>query len=236
MQPKSRNVTAQLVLVHGSGYTPDSFTAQVAGFVGSRALALPGHPVGEALTSVKACADWLARRLQLVPDNATVVVGNSLGGAIALRWALDFPAQARGLVLIGTGARLRVAPAIFAMIDNEWAACIPTLVDLALSAHAPANLRVQAIRWHEQVGQENTRRDYAACDAFDVMTELAKLQLPTLIIVGSDDRLTPLKYSQYLQAHISASELVVIEGAGHLAMAEQPDRVNAAIQKFLDSM
>ena len=163
-------------------------------------------------------------------------MGNSLGGAIALRWALDFPEQAAGLVLIGTGARLRVSPQIFQMLDKLWPACIDTLTDLALSPNASTQLRARVRQWHELVGVESTRRDYAACDKFDVMQELDALRVPTLIIVGSLDQLTPPKYSTYLHDRIAGSTLTTLDGAGHLAMAERPAEVNAALGSFLRNL
>lgn len=223
----------ELALLHGSGYTSESFNQQRVAFPQAIALALPGHPVGQALATVSECASWLNRRLAEGGRESAVVAGNSLGGAIALQWALDFPDRARGLILIGSGARLRVSNQIFSMIENDWPACVPTLVDLALSAAAPADLRLQAARWHEAVGQENTRRDYAACNGFDVMGELGRLAVPALVIVGSEDRMTPVKYSQYLHEHLRGSRLTVIPGAGHLTMAEKPAETNAAIGEFL---
>jgi len=220
-------------MVHGSGCTRDSFRAQSEAFPGSDAVALPGHPIGEALASVSAYSAWLSAHLKATLGTPAVVAGNSLGGAIAMRWALDHPDQAAGLVLIGTGARLRVSPDIFAMIERDWPACIATLVDHALGPAAPAELRERASQWHELVGAANTLRDYRACDAFDIMAEMSKLTLPTLVIVGDDDRLTPAKYARYLHEHIAGSRLEVIPDAGHLVMAERPAAVNALIADFL---
>src|SRR5579872_1893413 len=131
------------------------------------------------------------------------------------------------------GARLRVSPDTFAMIERDWPACIATLVDRALGPAAPAELRERASQWHELVGAANTLRDYRACDAFDIMAEMSKLTLPTLVIVGDDDRLTPPKYARYLHEHIAGSRLEVIPNAGHLVMAERPAAVNALIADFL---
>ncbi len=226
----------QVLYIHGSGYTQDSFAQQVAAFAGSDAVSLPGHPGGEALESVEEIASWFARYVDWKHAGRAVAVGHSLGGAVALRWALDFPEQVAGLVLIGTGSRLRVSPKIFEMLDERWPACIATLADLALSPGASAALHARVRDWHELVGLESTWRDYTACDKFDVMHELGTLRAPTLIIVGSEDQLTPPKYSAYLHDRIVGSTLAVIEGAGHIVMAEHPAEVNAAIGKFLGSL
>jgi len=226
----------ELLYIHGSGYTEESFKAQTEAFAGSDAVTLPGHPGGQAFATVEEASAWFARYVEWRHAGRAVAVGNSLGGAIALRWALDFPDQAAALVLVGTGARLRVAPDIFEMIERQWPDCIAKLVDLALSPDAQPALRERMRAWHLSVGQESTRRDYGACNRFDVMGELQGLKVPTLVIVGSLDRLTPVKYARYLHEHIAGSQLSVIEGAGHVAMAERPREVNASIASFLETV
>ena len=223
----------QLLYLHGSGYTEDSFRDQVRAFPGSDALSLPGHPAGQALGSVAECAGWLAKYTEWKHAGRVVVAGNSLGGAIALTWALEHPEQAAGLILIGTGARLRVSAEIFKQLDENWPACIDTLVDWAITASAPQELRARAKGWHVLVGRDSTRTDYAACNEFDVMSRLGELRLPALVLVGAEDRMTPVKYSTFLHEHIPGSTLEVVDDAGHLVMAEKPAQSNAAIAAFM---
>lgn len=220
----------QLVWIHGSGHTHESFDAQVADFTGSDAISLPGHPEGTALASVGDCAVWLAKYLHWKGHSRAIVGGNSLGGAIALEWALRYPADAAGLILLGAGARLRVAPAIFSLIE-DWPACIDRLVDLSLSSTAPRELHDRVAGWHRTVGQASTRQDYADCDAFDVMERVASIACPTLVVVGSEDRMTPPKYATFLHDRIPGSELRVVEGAGHLVHLERPSETGAAIRE-----
>jgi pimeloyl-ACP methyl ester carboxylesterase len=78
--------------------------------------------------------------------------------------------------------------------------------------------------------------DLSACNNFDVMDRLHEIQCPCLIICGSDDQLTPPKYSRFMQERLPQSEVVVIEGAGHMVMLEKPDQVNEAITKFIKSL
>ena len=225
----------RLFYVHGSGYTQDSFRDQITAFPGSDALSLPGHPEGEPLRSVGDMAQWLDKYIRWTGDGKAVVAGNSLGGAIAMEWALRHPECAAGLILIGTGARLRVGKAIFEMVDDEWPASIPKIADFALSGGASVELRSRAEGWHRIVGQQATRADYAACNEFDEMDRLGEITAPTLIIVGGEDRLTPPKFSRFLHEHIEGSDLLEVPGAGHLVMAERPDVVNPAIASFLET-
>lgn len=231
-----RRPVAQLVYIHGSGCTQDSFRDQAAFFAGSDPVSLPGHPDGGALESVADYAQWFSRYVESARGGRVIACGNSLGGAIALRWALDFPEQAAGLILIGTGARLRVAPEILRMIEERWPDCIETLASWSLSQFAGDEVRRRYFDWHQAVGQKTTLLDYQACDTFDIRDELASLQIPTLVLVGSDDKMTPPKYSTYLNERISGSTLAVIPNAGHLAMAERPVEINDRIAAFLNSL
>jgi pimeloyl-ACP methyl ester carboxylesterase len=219
----------QLVFVHGSGHTHDSFAAQTASLPNADAVSLPGHPEGEALRSVGDCAVWLAKYLHWKGVGRAIVGGNSLGGAIAIEWALRYPADVEGLILIGAGGRLKVAPQIFEMIDGQWPQCIDSLVDMSVASSASAELRARVAGWHETVGQATTRQDYANCNEWDAMERLGTIAARTLVIVGAEDRMTPPKYAQFLRDRIAGSAYAEIEGAGHLVHAEAPERVNALI-------
>jgi len=78
-------------------------------------------------------------------------------------------------------------------------------------------------------------RDFVACNQFDICDQLPEIQAPTLILCGEQDRLTPLKYARHLDAEIPESTLVLIEGAGHMVMLEQPLEVTGAVEQYLGS-
>jgi pimeloyl-ACP methyl ester carboxylesterase len=227
---------AQLVYVHGSGHIYESFRDQLAAFQGSDAVSLPGHPEGRALTSVADGAVWLSKYLRWKGAGTAIVAGNSLGGAIAIEWALSYPSNVAGLILLGTGGRLKVNPKIFDMIDNDWPGCVDSLVDYSVSGIASTELRQRLRDWHLTVGQASTRQDYANCNEFDAMDRLHGIHAPTLIVVGVDDQLTPVKYAKFLNERIAGSQLEIVDGAGHMAHAEQPSTVNRLIQARFGEM
>ena len=78
--------------------------------------------------------------------------------------------------------------------------------------------------------------DFRACSGFDLMSRLNAIRIPTLVVSGDDDRLTPLKYGEYLATNIPGAVLKIIHGAGHLAMLEKPTEVNAVISSFVHSL
>ena len=65
------------------------------------------------------------------------------------------------------------------------------------------------------------------------MKEVEKIVLPTLILCGEDDQLTPVKYSQFLQSRIKGSKLEVLPNAGHMVMMESPQVFNEKIREFI---
>jgi pimeloyl-ACP methyl ester carboxylesterase len=75
--------------------------------------------------------------------------------------------------------------------------------------------------------------DFVACNNFDVRDRVSLIQAPSLIIVGDEDRLTPVKWSQFLKDKIPGSSLQVVARAGHMVMLEQPEEVNRSILTFL---
>jgi pimeloyl-ACP methyl ester carboxylesterase len=76
-------------------------------------------------------------------------------------------------------------------------------------------------------------RDYSACNAWDRTADLGAIKAPTLVICGDADRMTPLQYSLDLQRSIKTAQLVIVSGAGHMVMLEQPAFVANAIRQFL---
>jgi pimeloyl-ACP methyl ester carboxylesterase len=88
-------------------------------------------------------------------------------------------------------------------------------------------------RQMEAIPPEVLHGDFVACDAFDVLGHLAGIAAPALVLCGTQDYLTPLKYSTYLRDQIPGATLHLVEGAGHMVMVEQPESVSRALASFL---
>jgi pimeloyl-ACP methyl ester carboxylesterase len=75
--------------------------------------------------------------------------------------------------------------------------------------------------------------DFLACDRFDTMNEAEKIDLPTLVLCGDEDELTPVKYSQFLHSRIKGSKIEILPNAGHMVMMESPQAFNEKIREFI---
>lgn len=78
--------------------------------------------------------------------------------------------------------------------------------------------------------------DFTATNIFDIRGQLAQIRVPTLIIGGTADRMTPLRFSTYLHEQIIGSQLVSVEGGGHMMALEQPQVVAGAVQRWLQDI
>lgn len=161
------------------------------------------------------------------------LIGHSLGGAIALNIGLNFPDQIIGLGLIGTGARLRVLPELLELIEQDMQKAVEFILDRAFSSHPPSQLLEKSRRMILRNGQKALLRDFMTCDGFDIMEKLDQITLPTLVICGHVDQLTPVKYSKYLAENIPDSRLEIIDQAGHMLMLEKPGSLNQVLAEFL---
>lgn len=225
----------KLLLVPGSGATAEFWFQQTARLPAAEGVDLPGHPVGKPCPGVEGYVEWLRGYIRGRGLKDVVLGGHSLGGAVALRYALNYPEELRGLVLIGSGARLRVHPSHLERLrqgvsDPEaWAR---ESLEPSLQAYPP-ELRPAVRGKRLAMGAGVALHDMLCCDRFDVMGRVSELKLPTLIINGSEDVMTFVKYARYLHEGIAGSRLVIIEGAGHYVAMQQPDKVNQALAEFL---
>lgn len=231
---------APLLFLHGAGASHLLWNGQLAAFAADNraiALDLPGHgrSTGTAYGTISGYARAVLEFLDVLELDRAVLIGSSMGGAIAQSLALDFPERARGLVLVGTGARLRVAPAFIEGVQTDFETTARALVEYYYTPDGSSLLRAKSLTQLHHSGPAVLAQDFAACDAFNVADRLSQILAPTLVICGSEDKMTPPKYSEYLAQHIPNAKLVLIPNAGHMVMLEQPRAVNRALRDWLGS-
>lgn len=231
-----------LLAVHGAGGS-----AWVWGELGARlkdkfnfaAIELPGHgasegPACEELSQMVAIVAAAAERL--VSSAGTpppIVMGHSMGGAISLELALSGAALS-GLVLVATGARLRVNPAIIEGIESDWESACRS--EEGFGPEASRELKNAYASERVKGSPRVAASDFRACDVFDRMADLGAIELPTLVFGGGKDLLTPEKYARYLSEQISGAKLVVLENAGHMLPIEAPGVLAAQLDTFFPEL
>ncbi len=227
-----------LVLVHGAGGTRLHWPAELRRLPGATAytLDLPGHgrSGGQGCDTIEGYTEAVAAFLHTIGIEQATVAGHSMGGAIAEMLALDFADRVAGLVLIATGARLRVAPAILEGIRSNFEGSVELITRFVWSPEVPPALTELGRQALLETGPDVLLGDFTACDRFNVMERLGEIGAPTLVIAGSADQLTPVKYTRFLTEHIPNAQSVLVEGAGHMVMLERPAEAAKAVQEFLE--
>jgi pimeloyl-ACP methyl ester carboxylesterase len=139
----------------------------------------------------------------------------------------------KGLVLVASGSRLRVAPELLEAAPSEFEQTVDRIISFAWSKNSPSEVIELGRKLMLQGDPTTLRGDFLACNQFDLMQALEAIRLPTLIICGTEDRLTPPKFSQFMADGISQSRLEMVAGAGHMVMLEKPDEVTESITDFV---
>lgn len=231
-----------VILIHGAGNTHLSWPADVRRLPAQRILALdlPGHGKSEGLGrhSIPDYAKDVVNFMDEVGVYSAILVGHSMGGGIALQVTLDHPERVIGLGLVGSNARLRVAPAMLEALENPslFQQAIETMVEFSYGPQADPSLIKLAVRLLGEVRPAVLMGDLLACNTFDVIKRLPEIRKPTLIICGTLDQMTPLRYSEAMAGSLPHAALQTIEGAGHMVMLEQPHRVATLLNVFINGI
>ena len=252
MIPSTLRVTAtrpppQWVFIHGAAGSSSFWELVRPAFPAAWAVDLPGHAAGRArrsepvpatgdpiLESIDAFTDWLMGEIAARHWGEVVLVGHSMGGAIAQVVALRRPVWLRGVVLSSTGPILPVPAELIDLVQHDYPAAIEWILAHSF-ATPPTGYRREGIRRQLlRIPPAVTLASYRACNAFDIRAPLeqAHWTIPTLIVCGEEDQMTPPTYSEFLAEHMAGAKLGLIENAGHMAPVEQPEAWVAVVQRL----
>jgi len=240
-----------LLFLHGVGGGHHSWDAQLPYFssrgYASHAWDQPGygHSASVEPYDFEQVAAALERLIVSLGE-PVVLVGHSMGGLVAQEAYARYPQRVKGLVLTFTSAAFvggsnfakqfvadRIGPLDAGVSMAELAARV---MPAASGSKADPEGTRRAIQIMAHLSPDTYRKAVHMLTAFDRRAELPKIAVPTLLIAGSDDRTAPPAIMASMQRKIPASELVVLEGCGHLGPMDQPAEFNAALERFLSKM
>ncbi len=228
-----------VLFIHGAGggeytwsYQKGFFEKQFNPFI----IELPGHGKsgGDGEQEIGKYAEQVHVFLRSMRLSKVTLVGHSMGGGIVQTLALTHPEVINKIVLVGTGARLRVFPMILDGINNNFKETVRKIAQFAYSRKVSPDLIERAISDLMQCRPEVLYGDFLACDRFDIMNDVEEINLPALILCGDEDELTPVKYSQFLHSRIKHSKMEVLPGAGHMVMMESSQTFNGKVREFIE--
>ncbi len=226
-----------LVFIHGSGGNSTAWSYQYSNLYKSfniTAVDLPGHGKSGAKgeSEIAQYVLWMKDLLSVLQIDHPVLIGHSLGAAIALDFAAKYPEEVSGIVPVGGGLTMPVNPGILEGFRRQPELSLDMMCKFSLARENRDKL-FDALR--KSLGEtdiEIIAGDMLACSRFDITGELQKIKAPTLVICGTQDKMMPPASSEQIASGIARAKLVLIEGAGHMVMMEQPEAFNSALRDF----
>ncbi len=229
-----------IIMIHGAGGSTATWFMQYRGLSVSLyviALDLNGHGRTQDRSDENLVESYLEDIDSVVSQyEKPILAGHSMGGALAQLYAFQNTNKLSGLVLVATGAKLKVVDIVFDLLDTDFEGYLGAVEEFMFHKNTSKDLIEASVAEVRKCPVPVIRRDYELCNAFNIMDQLKAIQIPTLIIVGAQDMMTPVKYSQYLHDHIEKSKLLVIENAGHSVMLEQSSKVNQEILSWASNL
>ena len=242
-----------LVLLHGFPFDRSMWREQALALGGACRVVTPDlrgmgeTPPGDAGVTMGEMAEDVAALLDALNVERAVLGGLSMGGYVAFEFYRRFPRRVRALVLADTRPQADTDDARRTREENAQRVLrdgVGTLVDLMLPKLLSASTREREPEVVGRVramilgtGPEGAAAALRAMAARRDQTELLpEIDVPTLIVVGGEDSVTPPSDAEAMGAKIKGSRVVIIEGAGHLSNVERPEEFNRALGAFVGGL
>jgi len=230
---------APVILIHGLGSSHLVWPAVLRRMESQTVytLDLPGHGKsgGTGLQSVAAYAKGVRKFLDAASIYSAILIGHSLGAAIALETARHDPDRVSGLGLLSAGSLFHCSKQSLESIKNP-AMLTDALAWLAanlFASSAEKKLQSRVVDALRQARPAVLAADLRACSRYEFTPFPENCHIPVLAVHGSEDQIVLKKDAQYLVYSIPRAKLVSIPSAGHMVMLEAPDRVGNLITRFV---
>jgi len=226
-----------IIFVHGAGGSAATWFLQIKGlskYYHIIAIELNGHGKSQDRSENDVTQSYLIDIGDIVSKyKKPILGGHSMGGALTQLFSLQHPELLGGIILVGTGARLRVNPLVFEMLDSNFDGYIEALGTFMFHEGVSKEMIAVSRQEARKCPPHIIRRDFELCNQFDIMKAVSNITMPAIIIVGEDDVMTPVKYANYLHTSIKNSTIHIVKSAGHMVMLEQALEVNSIIISWL---
>jgi pimeloyl-ACP methyl ester carboxylesterase len=229
-----------LIFIHGAGGDKKQWHYQHEYFrkkdFGVLALSLPGHGKSSHSPS-NSISDYAKEVYSLISHlnlRNFVLIGHSMGGGICLSYVLTYSNHPpTKLILIGTGAKLNVAPVFFELLSTDFNQALRLMGKFSYATATSIDIKQKNQDILTKNGPEILTQDLKACQKFDVRDRIEEITIPSLIICGEEDNMTPIKFSEFLHVKLINSQLVRVPNAGHFVFQEASNETNNYILEFL---
>ena len=231
-----------VILIHGAGSNHLVWPAEIRRLQSTTvyAIDLPGHGKsgGHAFHEVQQYQSDILNLIEVLGYNQVVLVGHSLGAAIALQFAHDHPANVAGLVCIAGAASFQLDPTfvnLFRLSQGNKTG-LELLKEYFQPKHGDSVWYPKLVNTISSVRNSLWYTDFRASTNFDLRSQLQGVNAPALVLAGTDDPLVSFSSSSYLAYQLPNGKLIRYPKHGHLLMLENPKKVAGDILKFYNQL
>jgi len=230
-----------VVFIHGAGGSHLIWPAllrRLAPGWSTYLLDLPGHgrSGGTGSPSIDVHAEAVEDVLRSLGLTAVILVGHSLGGAVALYVVRRQPQLCRKLVLFNSSARFTIPAEITSALEaGRHEKAIDAICRYVCSPGIAAPLLEATRRMLAEVSLATLRADYAACSSFDAREWAGEIDVPALVVGADGDLLTPPEDQRWLAGRIAGARLVMLAGCGHMAVLTNAAECRKALLEFSET-
>lgn len=227
------------IFLHGAGGSSLSWPPALRSSRGNNFYFpdLPGHGKSEGASprSIEEMAKIVLELMDSKKIGRAILFGHSMGGAIALWLATHHPGRLLGLGLFSTAAKLIVNPFFLTSYGDQasYETLVHKLITLSFSDVVTPRVKDLAEARLTHLRPTVLQNDFIACSNFDLSSLVTTIDLPTLIVSGSNDQMIPCANSYYLNSRIRHSECHILDGGGHMILLEQPEKIVHLIGQFI---
>jgi pimeloyl-ACP methyl ester carboxylesterase len=230
-----------LVFVHGSGGDHRLWIKQYTKFKDEFNIVvidLPGHgqSSGKGAQDALSYVECVRRLLESLSLKKPVLIGHSLGAAISLVFAIQYGEMLSGVVPVGGGVTMPVNEMILKDLKTNPEFVIGMIAKFSVSKENRERLMRTVIDGLSCASPDVLYGDLLACNRLDITGQVSRIGIPTLVLCGADDKMTPPALSQFLGDNIPGAQLSLIENAGHMVMLENVDAFNRLLRAFVESL
>ncbi len=245
---------APALLVHGFGADKEGWLPMAAWMRRTRGLLipdLPGFGAAGAIPKARATAKAQAKALVELLDRRGIqrahIVGNSMGGGIALRLATDYPSRVASMTLMGSVGPIPVKSEVFQALDrgeNPLLAAssddLPRLMQLVMTRPPPTPRAMLRYLGAQKFAQRDAHAALfegwtSAPDDHGVPTDLASVGVPALVVHGERDRVIDAATGRALAAELPNAQLALLSSIGHMPQMELPISMARRLDAFMAS-
>ncbi len=234
-----------LVLIHGWTANMHRWDEQIKYFTNRRVIRLDlrGHGESEkrVFSDIKTLSEDLNALFNHLNIEKAIIMGHSMGGMVVIQFTLDYPEKVERLIILGSLGKFNYSfgRKMLGLIAKllPYNAFLKTNINRGFSkSFKEKNPEIieEAIKTSDKTPKTVVKTAFSkAMGTWDVIDKLGTIQVPTLIIVGSEDIQFPPSASRTLNEKIPNSSLEIVEGSGHEVPIEKPDELNELIEKFI---